>query len=52
METVTVAANRGYTMSEMEILVGGAVVLAVVAWMVLSSVNHFRSRTLPRVAKN
>lgn len=52
METVTVAATRGYTLSEMEILVGSAVVLAVLAWMVLSSVKHFRSRQVPRVAKN
>ncbi len=52
METVTVAASRGFTLSEMEILVGGAVVLAVLAFMVLSSVKHFRTRTLPRVVKN
>ena len=36
METVTVAATRGYTLSEMEILVGSAVVLAVLVWTVLS----------------
>jgi len=52
METVTVAATRGYTLSEMEILVGSAVVLAVLVWTVLSSVKHFRSRQLPRVVKN
>jgi hypothetical protein len=52
METVTVAATRGYTLSEMEILVGSAVVLAVLVWTVLSSVKHFRSRHLPRVVKN
>ena len=52
METVTVAATRGYTLSEMEMLVGSAVVLAVLAWMVLSSVKHFRSRQIPRVLKN
>ncbi len=52
METVTVAANRGFTLSEMEILVGSAVVLAVLVWMVLSSVKHFRGRTLPRAVKN
>ena len=52
METVTVAASRGFTLSEMEILVGSAVVLAVLAWMALSSVKHFRSRTLPRVVKS
>jgi Tfp pilus assembly protein FimT len=48
METVTVAATRGFSLSEMEILVGSAVVIAVLAWMVLSSVKHFRSRQMPR----
>jgi hypothetical protein len=52
METVTVATTRGYSLSEMEILVGSAVVLAVLVWTVLSSVKHFRSRHVPRVAKN
>lgn len=49
METVTVASTRGFTLSEMEILVGAAIVIAVLAWMVLSSVKHFRSRQMPRV---
>jgi hypothetical protein len=52
METVTVAATRGYTLSEMEILVGSAVVLAVLVWTVLSSVKHFRSSRVPRVVKS
>jgi hypothetical protein len=52
METVTVAATRGYSLSEMEILVGSAVVLAILVWTVLSSVKHFRSRQMPRVVKN
>jgi hypothetical protein len=52
METVTVAATRGYSLSEMEILVGSAVVLAVLVWTVLSSVKHFRSRQMPRVVKS
>jgi hypothetical protein len=53
METVTVAATRGFSLSEMEILVGSAVVLAALVWMVLSSVKHFRSsRHMPRVVKN
>jgi hypothetical protein len=52
METVTVAATRGYSLSEMEILVGSAIVLAVVIWTVLSSVKHFRGRQEPRVVKN
>jgi hypothetical protein len=49
METITVASTRGFSLSEMEILVGSAIVIAVLAWMVLSSVKHFRSRQLPRV---
>jgi hypothetical protein len=52
METVTVAATRGYSLSEMEILVGSAVVLAVLIWTVFSSLKHFRGRHVPRVVKN
>ena len=52
METVTVAATRGYSLSEMEVLVGSVIVLSVVIWMALSSVKHFRSRQLPPVVKN
>ena len=53
METVTVASTRvGYSLSEMEILVGSAVVLAVVAWTVFSSVKAFRRRQLPPVVEN
>jgi len=51
METVTVAAARGYTLSEMEILVGSVIVLAVLVWTALSGVKHFRSRQLPPVLK-
>ncbi|MDB6089290.1 MAG: hypothetical protein JWN85_2074 [Gammaproteobacteria bacterium] len=49
METVTVASTRGFTLSEMEILVGSAIVIALLAWMVFSSVKHFRNRQMPRV---
>ncbi len=52
METITVAATRGYSLSETEILVGSAVVLVVLVWTVLSSVKHFRSRQVPRIVKN
>jgi hypothetical protein len=52
METVTVAASRGFSLSEMEILIGSAVVLAIVVFTVLSSIKHFRSRQEPRVVKN
>ena len=52
METVTIASTRGLTLSEMEILVGSAVVIAVLAWTALSNLKHSRSRQLPRTAKN
>ena len=52
METVTVAASRGFTLSEMEILVGSAVVLAVLAWTVFSIFKHLRSRQMPLTVKN
>jgi hypothetical protein len=52
METVTVASTRGFSLSEMEILVGSAVVLAVLVWTVVSSLKHFRARQLPRILKN
>jgi hypothetical protein len=44
METVTIASTRGSTFSEMEILIGSAIVIAIVAWMVFFGVRHFRSR--------
>ena len=49
METITVTAARGFALSEMQLLVVGAIVIGVVTWMVLSSVKHFRSRQEPRV---
>src|ERR1700722_19568522 len=52
MDTVTVAASRGFTLSEMEILVGSAVVLAVLALTVFTSLKHLRSRQMPRTLKN
>ena len=44
METVTVAATRssGFGLSEMEMLVGSAIVLAVLVWMVLSRARRTR----------
>jgi hypothetical protein len=36
----------------MEILVGSAVVLAIVALTVFSSLKHFRNRQMPRTVKN
>ena len=49
METVTIASTRVSTFSEIEVLVGSAIVIALVAWMVLFGVKHFRSRHEPRV---
>jgi Tfp pilus assembly protein FimT len=48
METITVATTRGFTLSEMEILVGSAIVIAALAMTVLSGLKHFRSRHQPR----
>ena len=44
METVTVAAARPstFSLSEMELLVGSAVVIVVIAWMLLSRVRRDR----------
>ncbi len=46
METITVSAARGsgglISLSEMELLVGSAIVIAVLAWAVLSRVRRDR----------
>jgi len=44
VETITVAAHRSsvFSMSDMEILVGSAIVIAVLAWMVLARVRRNR----------
>jgi hypothetical protein len=44
VETVTVAAARssGFGLTEMEMLVGSALVLAVLVWMVLSRARRDR----------
>jgi hypothetical protein len=43
VETVTIAATRsGFSLSEMEMLVGSAIVLAVLVWMVLSRARRDR----------
>lgn len=50
METITVAATRGFALSDTEILIGSAIVIAAVVWIVFSGLKHFRSRhTHPRV---
>jgi len=43
METITVASTRGFMLSNTEILLG-AIIVAVVAWMVVYGFKHFRSR--------
>jgi hypothetical protein len=44
VETVTVAASRGsaLSLSEMEMLVGSAVVVALLVWMVLARIRRVR----------
>lgn len=44
METITVAATRssGFGLSEMGMLVGSAIVLAVLVWMVLARMRRDR----------
>jgi hypothetical protein len=46
VETITVAASRSsaFSLSEMEMLVGSAVVIAVLAWMVLARVRRDRNQ--------
>jgi len=44
METITVAASRGFAVSDMEMLVGSAIVIAALAWVVLSRMRQLRGR--------
>ncbi len=44
MQTITIVASRGATLADLEMLLGSAVVIAAVAWSVLSRVRHFRAR--------
>jgi ABC-type nickel/cobalt efflux system permease component RcnA len=44
METVTVAASRGFTVADMEMLIGSAVIVAVLAWMIFSKMKQLRGR--------
>ena len=45
METITVAASRSaeFSLSEMEMLVGSAIVIAVLVWMLLSRLRRDRN---------
>jgi hypothetical protein len=49
VETVTVIASRhsGFGLSEMEMLIGSALVIALLAWTVLSRMRHVRGRQQP-----
>jgi hypothetical protein len=44
VETITIVASRSsaFTLSEMELLVASAVVLALLAWVVLARMRHDR----------
>jgi hypothetical protein len=45
MQTITVVASRsGFGLTEMEMLIGSALLIALVAWTVLSRVRHFRGK--------
>jgi hypothetical protein len=46
MQTITVVASRsgGIGLTEMEMLIGSALVIALVAWTVLSRIRHFRGK--------
>jgi hypothetical protein len=46
VETVVVAASRGsqFSLSEMEMLVGSAIVIAALVWMVLSRARRGRNQ--------
>jgi Tfp pilus assembly protein FimT len=47
METVTVAATRGFTVADMEMLIGSAIVIAVMTWFVFARFRALRSRQEP-----
>ena len=44
METVTIATSRGFSVTDMEMLVGSAVIIAALAWMLFSKMKHLRGR--------
>jgi hypothetical protein len=50
METVTITASRGFSVSDMEMLIASVLIVAALAWMVVSKVKHLRGQTTePRV---
>jgi hypothetical protein len=44
METVTIATSRGFTVSDMEMLVGSVVIVGALTWMLFSKMKHLRGR--------
>jgi hypothetical protein len=45
VQTITVVASRpGFGLSDMEMLIGSALVIALLAWTVMSRVRHFRGK--------
>jgi hypothetical protein len=44
METITIEASRGFTVADMEMLLGSAIVIAFMAWMAVTRYKHLRSR--------
>ena len=46
MQTITVVASRGgaFGLTDLEMLIGSAIVVALIAWTVLSRVRHFRGK--------
>ncbi len=46
MQTITVVASRngGFGLTEMEMLIGSALVIALIVWTVASRVRHFRGK--------
>lgn len=46
MQTITVVASRSgaFGLTETEMLIGSAILIALVAWTVLSRVKHFRGK--------
>ncbi|HKT72638.1 MAG TPA: hypothetical protein VJQ47_07080 [Steroidobacteraceae bacterium] len=44
METITIASSRGLSLADIGMLCGSTVVIAVMAWVVLSKLKHLRNR--------
>jgi hypothetical protein len=46
VQEITIVASRshGFSLTEMEMLIGSALLITLVAWTVLSRVRHFRGK--------